>query len=248
MSLADPVILSGARVADAVLRHGLAKPAELVVLRGGSSRGLARLVSTAESKGVAVRFVDAAEMELLTAGESRDVALSLGLREDVALDSAVPAPPAPALVLALEGVEDPHNLGAILRAAVAFGVDAAVLDGHAREMPRDVVARASAGMSECLPLVFADDLAHSLAELAAFGVESIAAEAEGGTAAFAMIWPARACLVIGGEHRGLSRSVLEACPRRVSIPMSPAVQSLPAVVAASVLVFEAARGRTAAKH
>jgi 23S rRNA (guanosine2251-2'-O)-methyltransferase len=238
MSLIDPVILSGARLVEVALRHGLARPVELVVLRGGSSRGLARLVADAESKRVPVRFVDAAELDRM---ESRDVALALGPRETATLESALSASPARALVLALEGVEDPHNLGAILRAAAAFGANAAVLDRHAREMPRDVVARASAGASECLAIVFADDLSRALDGLRALDVECVAATADDATSAFEMQWPARACLVIGGERRGLSRATLDACPRRVTIPMAPTVDSLPAVVSASALLFAFAR-------
>jgi tRNA G18 (ribose-2'-O)-methylase SpoU len=295
MSLLDPVILSGASIVEAVLRRGVARPEELLVLRGGSSRGLARLASLAESKGVGVRIVEAAELDHLlhvaqpppaagkekthpplvpkdprglegragephqhvgqsrrvetakssTTGEGacatpasglRDVALALGKRESAALGI-------PSFVIALEGIEDPHNLGDVLRSAFAAGADVAVLDSRARAMPRDVVARSSAGASECLPLVFADQLAHALAQLRSLGVEPVAATLEEGDDAFRMKWPARLALVIGGERRGLSRATLDACPRRVTIPMSRGLQSLSAAAGAAVLLFEAARRR-----
>ncbi len=225
MSLVDPVILTGAALVEAVLRHGRAKPEELIVPRGGSTRGLARLVSTAESKGVPVRWTEEAE---------GGVSLRLGLREADPLGT-------PSLVLAIEGIEDPHNLGDVLRTAFAAGADAAVLDAHARAMPRDLVARSSAGASECLPLVFADTIAHALAELRALGVEPMAATAEGGEDAFRAKWPARVALVVGGERRGLSRATLDACPRRLTLPMRNEADSLSAAAGAAVLLFEWAR-------
>ncbi len=130
----------------------------------------------------------------------------------------------------------------MLRSALAAGAGAAVLDAHAREMPRDLVARSSAGASECLAITFADDLAAELNRLRSLGIEPVAAAAEGGDDAFRMKWPAKVALVIGGERRGLSRAVLAACPRRVTVPMSGGLQSLSASAGAAVLLFGAARG------
>ena len=116
MSMAEPVILSGAHLVETVLRHGRARPDELLVLRGGSSKGLSRLATLAESKGVKVRMVD--EMAALAgvahppsdAAVPSDVSLALPGREPADLAS-------PSLVLACEGIEDPRNL------AVAFAED-----------------------------------------------------------------------------------------------------------------------------
>jgi 23S rRNA (guanosine2251-2'-O)-methyltransferase len=227
-----PVVLSGAHLVETVLRHGRAKPDELLVRRGGSSKGLSRLVSLAESKGVSVRFVDG-EMD-------SDVAVSLPARSADGITDA-------SLVLACEGIEDPRNLGDVLRSALAAGADVAVLDAHAREMPRDVVARSSAGASECLRITFADDLAAELARLRSLGIEPVAAAAEGGEDAFRMKWPAKLALVIGGERRGLSRATLEACPRLVTIPMPAGLQSLSASAGAAVLLFDATRRRAVSR-
>ena len=242
MSMAEPVILSGAHLVETVLRHGRARPDELLVLRGGSSKGLSRLATLAESKGVKVRMVD--EMAALAgvahppsdAAVPSDVSLALPGREPADLAS-------PSLVLACEGIEDPRNLGDVLRSAFAAGADSAVLDAHAREMPRDVVARSSAGASECLAVAFAEDLPAELARLRSLGVEPVAAVAEEGEDAFRMKWPAKLALVIGGERRGLSGGVLAACPRRVTIPMAKGAQSLSASAGAAVLLFEIARFR-----
>ena len=239
MSKPETVILAGTRLVEVVLRHGSCKPEEIVVLRGGSARGLSRLVELAESRDVSVRWVDAEAMrKLAPTGAPAEIAAAMGPREDLALDRAVPPAPAGALLLALAGVEDPHNLGMILRTARAAGAHAVILEERARNMPRDIVARSSAGASECLPLVFTSDLAQTLDELRALSVETVAAACENGENLFHAKLSARLAFVVGGVRRGLGRKVEDACARRVTIPMSGEVQSLSAAAAAAVLLFE----------
>jgi 23S rRNA (guanosine2251-2'-O)-methyltransferase len=244
MSIYDSVILSGVHVVETVLRHGREKPRELAVLRGGSVSGLSRIVRLAESAGVPVRWVDRAEMETLAGREPCDVALGLAGRKPLALDDVLrPDKSGPALLVVLAGVEDPHNLGMILRTALAAHATAVILEKHAGLMPRDVLARSSAGASECLPLVFADDLAGALEALETKSVTTVATVSASGENLFRAKLPERLALVIGGEHRGLSRRVLEACRRKVTIPAADEVQSLPAAAAAAIAIFETVRRR-----
>jgi 23S rRNA (guanosine2251-2'-O)-methyltransferase len=244
MSIYDQVILSGASLVETVLRHGRKNARELTVVRGGSASGLARIVRLAESAGVPVRWVERSEMETFAGKESGDLALALAERTPMELDEAVPAgATGPVLLVVIDGVEDPHNLGTILRTALAAGASAVILEKHARDLPRDVLARSSAGASECLALVLADDLALALEALDSKSVTTIAAACAEGEDLFSAKLPERVALVIGGERRGLSRRVLDACRRKVTIPTSGAVQSLPAAAAAAIAIFEIVRRR-----
>jgi len=244
MSICDPVILSGARLVETVLRHGRESARELTVVRGASASGLARVVRLAESAGVPVRWVERPEKKAPAGEEPDDVSLTLAERKPTELDEAVPGDVTqPVLVVVLAGVEDPHNVGTILRTALAAGALAAVLEKHAKDLPRDVVARSSAGASECLPLVLADDLAATLDALEAKSVTTVAAACGEGEDIFSAKLPERIALVIGGERRGLSRRALDACRRKVTIPTTEAVQSLPAAAAAAIALFEIVRRR-----
>ena len=243
MSPPDAPILTGTRLVEIVLRHGRMKPVEIVVLKGGSARGLARVVRLAEETHIPVRWLDVNVMHELTGEPSAEVAAVLGDRETLRTENLLTNNAAPVLVLALEGIEDPHNLGDVLRTALAARVDLVILDQHARAMPRDVLARSSAAASECLPLVFTGDLATELDIFHARGVTTTAAVATGGENLFEAKLPPRLALFVGGEHRGLSRRVLDKCRRRVTIPTTPEVQSLSAASSAAVLLFEAGRQR-----
>jgi len=244
MSPPDVVILTGAHLVETVLRHGQARPSEIAVLRGGSARGLSRMVGLAESLGITVSWLEEDGMREL-AGEPVEIAAALPNRTEVHSQDMLTDDAAPLFAIAVEGVEDPHNLGDILRTAFAAGVDFAILGPHAATMPRLMLARNSAGASECLPLVFSHDLAEELETLRAHGVAVCAATCDDGENLFEADFPARVAFVVGGEHRGVSKHVLDRCSRHINVPMSRAVQSLSAPASAAVILLEAARRRKA---
>ena len=247
MTPPEPAILTGLHLVEVVLRHGRARPSEVVVLRGGSSRGLSRLVRLAETSAVPVRWLEPDGMRELTGGAA-EVAAVLARRDAPRLEDVLTDNAGPVLAVVVEGVEDPHNLGDILRTALAAGATLAVLDSHARSMSRDALARSSAAASECLPLVFTDDLAAELDALNARDVTTVATTPSGGEDLFDAALGDRIALVIGGEHRGLSKHILDKCQRHVTIPTSSAVQSLSAAASAAVVLFEAVRRRSGSRR
>jgi len=237
LSAPAPPVLTGSHLVETVLRFGRTPPAELIVVRGGSSRGLARIVTLAGEKDVPVCWVDPGE-------QATDVALVLSERETLERDDVLPGNDVDVFLLAVEGVEDPHNLGDVLRTAWSAGVDGVVLEVHARAMPRDLLARSSAGASECLPILFTGDLANTLEALRARNVETVAATPAAETSVFDASLSERVVIVIGGEHRGLSAHVAGACNRHIAIPTAREVQSLSAVSSAAVMLFEVVRRRS----
>lgn len=148
------------------------------------------------------------------------------------------------VALALDRVRNPYNIGAMLRSAAFFGIDAALLGAPAPHpaLPPDAV-RVAEGGAEHLLLARTTDLAETLSRLRARGVRVFGAENDAGKNAIGFDFPRPAILVMGHEREGLGERVLAQCDALVGIPGSGAVQSLNVGVAASVLLAELARPR-----
>lgn len=147
------------------------------------------------------------------------------------------------LVLALDGVEDPQNLGALLRVADTAGVDAVVLPGRSSAGVTPVVAKASAGAVEHVTIAQVSSLPAALERLKAEGLRVAGAEADGEVSYFELDMTAPLAVVLGGEGKGLGRLVREKCDVLVSLPMRGHVSSLNVATTGAVLLFEALRQR-----
>ncbi len=149
---------------------------------------------------------------------------------------------APALLLVLDGIEDPQNLGAILRVAEAAAVDGVVRQTR-RAAPLARVAKSSAGALAHVRLASVVNIARAVSELKAAGIWTVGLEAGGDDLYGDHDLALPTALVLGNEGRGLRRLVRERCDRVVSIPMLGHVNSLNVAVAAGVVLFEAVRQR-----
>ena len=155
-----------------------------------------------------------------------------------------PAPPADTLtaarhILALEAVQDPGNVGTLLRSAAAFGFDAVLLSAGCAAPFAPKTLRASMGAAGRLPILHTDDLPAALAALQSRGVTCLAAALRGAKplGAVPAAYPGGLCLVIGSEGQGLTDAAINACSAAVRIPMTDRVESLNAGVAGSVLLW-----------
>jgi 23S rRNA (guanosine2251-2'-O)-methyltransferase len=144
------------------------------------------------------------------------------------------------LVLILDGITDPHNLGAILRSADQFAVDLVVIPNRRSAGESDTVARTSAGALEWVPLLTVSNLTRVLEELKAGGYWIYGADM-GGTPAKDLNLTGPTALVMGSEGSGLSRLIKESCDGIISIPMAGHLDSLNVSVAAGILLYEARR-------
>ncbi len=158
--------------------------------------------------------------------------------------SSVPSP----LVLALDGVEDPQNLGAILRVSDAAGVDVVVIPGKRSVGVTPSVAKASAGAVEHVTAARVSSLPAALERLKAAGLLVVGADAEGGLPYYRIDMTVPLALVLGGEGKGLGRLVRERCEAVASLPMRGGVASLNVATTGSVLLFEALRQRETCKR
>ena len=148
-----------------------------------------------------------------------------------------------ALIVALDQIQDPHNLGAVCRAAEVAGASGVVIPERRSASVTPAACKASAGAVEHLPVGRVRNLADWLAEAKEHGAWAYGASAEAERRYTDVDWAGRAVVVLGSEGSGLRRRVAETCDALVSIPVAGRVESLNASVAAAVILFEARRQR-----
>src|SRR5207244_9617229 len=145
------------------------------------------------------------------------------------------------LIVVLDGVEDPHNLGAVIRTAEACGVSGIVVpERHSAPMSATVV-KASAGASVHMPVVRVKNLVNALDEMKVRGVWVVGVDTAGTQEWTGFDYKGSIALVLGGEHRGLRRLVREHCDALVRLPMLGKIASLNISVAAGVVLYEVVR-------
>jgi len=220
---------------------------EVLVARDAKPDKVADVLDAATRARVPVRRVAIEEVEKLTHGRTHGgvVAACSPRPLDTAADlrkllAALKEPP---LLLVLDGVDDPRNLGLCLRAAEALGAHAVLLRKREWDFDAVEVSRPSSGAFERLPLVLFDgvDLLTGLA------MPRFACLANAVKTIHEVDLAAPAAIVVGGEKRGISAAVREVCDRRMRIPSKPGAASLPLTHAAAVVLAEANRQRLQAR-
>lgn len=155
--------------------------------------------------------------------------------------------PAPALVVLVDGVEDPRNLGAIVRSAAAAGAGGLLLPERRTAPLGPAAAKASAGTLRILPVARVKNAVRGLEMLAEAGIWTVGLAA-GGRPLWDLDLVRPTCLVLGAEGAGLSRLVRERCDEIGGLPLHPGVDSLNVSVAAGIALFEALRQRAASSR
>ena len=203
------------------------------------------LLVLARQKGVKVERVDQATLDRAARGGVHQgvvADLSAGRDYSVADLIASAAPSAP-LIVVLDGIEDPHNVGAILRTANAAGVHGVIRQERHSAALDGVVAKASAGALAHTPIATVVNIARAVDELKDASVWTVGLDGASVERYDQVDLTLPTAIVLGAEGTGLRRLVRERCDRLVSIPMAGAVESLNVSVAAGVALFEAARQR-----
>ena len=203
------------------------------------------LVRLAESHAVRIITVDARRLDGLT-GHARHQGvaarvLAAAPRHD--LDSVLDELQGPALLLVLDGVQDPHNLGACLRVADAFGVHAVIAPKDRAVGITPLVSKVACGAAEIVPYVAVTNLARTLRELKEFGIRIIGADQGAGTQLYDANLSGALAWVFGAEGEGMRRLTREHCDELVRIPMAGQVESLNVSVASGVCLGESVRQR-----
>ena len=200
---------------------------------------VSELVERAKAKGLAVQPVDVFRLDQLT-GEGVHQGVLVRLRDVDPVDIRQVAKDAgkASLIVILDRVTDPQNLGAVLRTSVAVGVDAVVLPLRRGALLTPGVHRASAGLSFVAPVAAPQNLAMALKTLKEANYWIVAAATgEGSQSATSFDWPGRTALILGSEGEGVGQLLLRESDFRVALPMDPRVESLNVGVAAGALSY-----------
>jgi 23S rRNA (guanosine2251-2'-O)-methyltransferase len=231
-----PETIYGVRPVVEALRGGRREVFEVL-----DSTGNAEVVRAAKAAGVPVKKVPQARVEeLARGGLHQGVAARVGPYPYVELEDLLAAPEP--LVVVLDGVTDPHNLGAVLRVAEGAGASGVVIPKDRAAGVTAAAVKASAGASEHVPVARVTNIRRAIDRMKEAGLWVYAAEV-GGTPYTELDLTGPVGLVLGSEGKGVRRLVRDGCDRAVSIPMRGAVGSLNVSVAAAVLLYEARRQR-----
>jgi len=218
----------------------------LLIVKGLRSRRLSDAIRRATHLGIPLRFEMRETLDRMAGGVPHQGIIAVVSEKPVlSLESLLDAAHPPALVVVLDGVEDPRNLGAILRTAEAAGADGVVLPERHSAGLSETVARASAGALEHVQVARVGNLVQALGTLKARGVWVVGFDAAGTERWDAVDLARPVALVLGGEGRGIRRLVREHCDHLVSIPHFGHVGSLNVSVAAGIALYEAVRQRRA---
>ena len=150
----------------------------------------------------------------------------------------------PSLLVALDSILDPQNLGAILRSAEVAGSDGAILPEHRSAPLSPATVKASSGATELLPVARVTGLPSAITEVKRAGVWCVALDPRGEAMAWEFDFTQRVCVVVGSEGTGVHRLVKERCDARVRLPVAGHVASFNASAAAAALLYEVMRQRT----
>jgi 23S rRNA (guanosine2251-2'-O)-methyltransferase len=246
--MADSRILYGFHAVTSRLRQHAAGVQEIYLDGSRKDARAQDLVRLAASHAVRVITVDAQRLDGL-AGHARHQGVAARVlatpsRHD--LDAVLADLKGPALLLVLDGVQDPHNLGACLRVADAFGVHAVIAPKDRAVGITPAVSKVACGAAETVPYIAVTNLARTLRELKELGIRIVGADQDATTQLYDAGLSGALAWVFGAEGEGMRRLTREHCDERVRIPMSGTVASLNVSVASGVCLGETVRQRSAA--
>ena len=210
------------------------------------------LIAKARELGIEIQAANRARLQQIS-GETRHQGVVAEIRRSTTLDEAglrtlveqrlIGSAESPLLLLFLDGIQDPHNLGACLRTADAAGVDAVIIPRHGTAGLGPTVSKVAAGAAETLPFVPVANLSRALGWLSDYSIPAIGASDDAEMTLFDCDLSGPIALVLGGEESGLRKGVAARCEQLVSLPMRGEVSSLNVSVAAGICLYEVLRQR-----
>ncbi len=234
--------LAGIHPVREALRAG--RPLERVLIaKGAGGPRLQELIDLCRERGIPVRFESREHLDRAAGSAAHQGVVAFGAAEKYATIEETSA--AGGLHVVLDGVEDPHNLGAVIRTAHAAGAAAVVIPERRAAPVTDVVARAAAGALAYLPVVKVVNVNRALEELKKRGYWIYGLDERGDQDYTQVEFTKPTAIVLGGEGKGLHEHVAKHCDFLVKIPMAGQVASLNVSVAAGVVLFEWRRRATA---
>jgi len=228
------------------LRSGARRIEKLVIADGVRHEKVRELIERARSAGIPVRSEPRAALDRLTNHQNHQGVVALVAAASYADETKLLEQITPETIFVLlDGVEDPHNLGAIIRTAECSGASAVIIPERRAASITDIVAKTSAGATEYLSIARVTNLVSFIDQLKKRNVWVVGLDQAGAMAYTEFDYRGAIALVFGGEGQGLRRLVRERCDAVVGIPMRGRITSLNVSVAVGVVLFEVIRQRKA---
>ncbi len=244
--------IAGLRAVEQLLGGGGAEIRRLYAEHQTPNPRVEAIIATARGRGIEIHPANRARLSQIS-GDSRHQGVVAEVRRSSVLDEAGLRSlvesrlekGAPLLLLVLDGVQDPHNLGACMRTADAAGVDAVIVPRRGAAGLGPTVSKVAAGAAEQLPFVPVANVGKTLDWLGGYGICRVGTSDRAETGLFEAELGASVALVMGREESGLSEAVASRCDALVSLPMRGVVASLNVSVATGICLYEIQRRRTA---
>jgi 23S rRNA (guanosine2251-2'-O)-methyltransferase len=247
--MADEHYLYGLHAVQAALERDAERISALWVDAQRRDKRINTLLTLARQAGIPVQEVDKRELERRVPGQRHQgvVAQSQAPRvyQEADLDALLDGLSGPPFLLVLDGVQDPHNLGACLRSADAAGVQAIIAPKDRATALTPTAVKVACGAAQTVPLVQVTNLARTLRELKQRGIWLVGLDGQAEQSLFDIDLRGPLALVMGAEGQGLRRLSKEHCDFLAVIPMVGSVESLNVSVATGICLFEALRQRSA---
>jgi 23S rRNA (guanosine2251-2'-O)-methyltransferase len=229
------------------LRHEAQSVEEIFVDAGRQDRRMQDLIANAKSAGVRVMPVDAERLDKIVGTRRHQGVIAFASQLSLArnLDELLDAVEGPPLLLILDGITDPHNLGACLRVADGVGAHAVIAPKDRSVGLNATAAKVASGAAETVPSITVTNLARTMRDLKERGIWLIGTSDDADKGLYEGDFTGPTALVMGSEGEGMRRLTRETCDVLVNIPMFGSVESLNVSVASGVCLYEARRQRLA---
>jgi 23S rRNA (guanosine2251-2'-O)-methyltransferase len=241
-------IISGRNPVRELLRAGTQTVNKVLLSRQARGEAITEIITLAKDRGIPLHHVPPEKFDKICPENSQGVAAEVSNFEYLELNELwdkVKSKPNPVLVV-LDGIEDPHNLGAIIRNAVVFGADGIIIAKWRSAAVNDTVARTSAGAIEHIPVARVANIPQAISDLKDMNIWVVGAEGAGSKSIRSEKFAFPMAIVIGSEGEGLHDLVKKRCDYLVSIPQTDKISSLNASCAAAVVLYEVYLQKTAA--
>lgn len=209
-----------------------------------NSKRINQLISVAQSRNININRVDSVTLDLLVIGNKHQGVVAERIEEKHSKPSLerLLAKPQP-LILILDGIQDPHNLGACLRSAAAANVDAVILPKNRSAGLTPTVSKVACGGAEMLPIFIETNLSRLLEKIKKKGLWTVALTGHTDTTIYTTDFHQVSVIILGNEEKGISKNLLNQADFTAKIPMIGNIESLNVSVATGVVLFEALRQR-----
>jgi len=242
--------VTGLRAVEQLLAQRAAEVLKIYAEYQTSNPRLSAVIDQANVQGIEIQSANRARLQQI-GGESRHQGVVAEIRRSQVLDDGALrtlveerlTEDESLLMLVLDGVQDPHNLGACLRTADAAGVDVVVVPRHGAAGLGPTVSKVAAGAAETVPFAAVSNIGKTLAWVAEYGITIIGTSDTVEKSLYECALSGSVALVMGREHSGLRKNVAARCDELVSLPMHGSVSSLNVSVAAGICLYEIVRQR-----